>query len=141
MAALTADKARPASGTPYGFPADVAASTTIFLGSLCAFNAAGFLVPATDTAAIAIAGIAQSGCDNSAGANGGESIIVQRGSIREIAHSGLVQADCGKNVFVEDDNSVTDSAAATNDLKAGTLLGFNGSLALLHVGVFADVDA
>lgn len=141
MAALTADKARAASGTPYGFPADVAASTTIFLGSLCAFNAAGFLVPATDTAALAIAGIAKASCDNSSGANGDKSVVVQRGLISEIAHSALVQADCGKNVFVEDDNSVTDGAGATNDLKAGTLVGFKGSLALLHVAVFADVDA
>ena len=66
---------------------------------------------------------------------------VQRGHAEWFLQTGLVQAQLCKNVFVSDDNTVTDAAAGTNDLKVGTLLALSGSEALIHIGVFAALDA
>jgi len=142
MTALSADKVnRSTAGDSYGKSQPVAASTTIYQGALCAFNASGFIVAATDAASLAFAGIAAEYCDNSSGSNGDDSVVIQRGHIERIPHTDLVQADVGKNVVIEDSNSVTDAAGATNDLKAGTLLGFEDGDALVHVAVFAALEA
>jgi len=142
MAVLTADKTRISSGDGHGIEVPVAASTEIFLGSIVALDASGYAIPATDTAALAIGGIATAHVDNSAGANGDLTIVLQRGHVERLNHSALVQADLFKNVVVSDDNVVTDAAAATNDLKVGTLVALPSSgVADVLIGVFADVSA
>lgn len=140
--ALSADKARTVAGTPLsGEPLGVAADAVIYLGAILAHAADGYVQPATDTAALAIAGIAASTADATGLASGAVEVVVQRGHVERIAHSALTIADIGKNVVVSDDATVTDTAAATNDLKVGTLVGFEDGDALVLVGVFADLDA
>jgi len=141
MAALTADKARTVYGTPIGVDVRVAASTTLYAGAIAVGDAGGDAVAATDAAGLALLGIVTEKVDNSSGADGDKTVVVQRGHIEKLNHSALVQADVGKNVFVSDDNTVSDSAAMTNDLKVGTLVGFEDGDALVLIGVFADVDA
>tara|TARA_R100001086_G_C11807401_1_gene250516 strand:+ start:677 stop:1102 length:426 start_codon:yes stop_codon:yes gene_type:complete len=141
MTALSADKTRTVAGNPTGFRASVAGSATIYQGALLAAAADGYAQPATDTASLAILGIACDNVDNSSGNDGDKEVTIQRGQIEKIAHSALTVADVGKNVVVEDDATVTDGAAATNDLKVGTLVGFEDGDALVLIGVFADVDA
>ena len=141
MAVLSADKTRTVAGTPIGFRAGVAASTTIFQGALLALDAGGSLIPAANTASLAFAGVAQDYVDNSAGADDVLSCTVQRGHAEWFAQTGLVQAQLGKNVFVTDDQTVTDAAVGTNELKVGTLLELSGATALVHIGVYAVLDA
>jgi hypothetical protein len=140
MAVLSADKSRNVAGTPIGFRAGVAASTTIYAGALLALDAGGSLLPAADTASLAFAGVSTEQVAN-VGADDVVDCGVQRGHAEWFLQTGLVQAQLLKNVFVSDDNTVTDAAAGTNDLKVGTLLALSGSEALIHIGVFAALDA
>jgi hypothetical protein len=95
----------------------VAAGVVIFVGALVAKNAAGFLVPASNAAALTVVGRANgkyaalSGkADNTLGANGDLSVEVEEG-IFLWANSGtgpLAQANVGYPCFVEDDQTVSD---------------------------------
>lgn len=141
MAALTADKPRVTSGNPVGVTYPVAASTTIFLGSLVNLDASGNAVAGTDAASRSFVGVAAEYIDNSDGSAGDLSICVQTGQLEKLNHSALVAADKGKNVVISDDNTVTDTAAATNDVKVGTLMTISGSTCEVLVGVLAATDA
>lgn len=126
MAALTADKSRSDAGNAVGFQVPVAASTTIYAGSIVSLDATGFAIPGADTTGTTCIGIAAEGVVNS-GADAAVNITVQSGQIETLNHTDLVQADVGKVVVIEDDNTVTDAAGATNDIPAGVLLSISGS--------------
>src|SRR3989339_1611977 len=77
MSALTRDRA-----TPYreGIEVEylVAANTKIYAGSLVCLNAAGYAVPAADTAGYQLAGVALEQVDNSDGSDGGKHVRLRR---------------------------------------------------------------
>lgn len=127
MAALTADKSRSVAGNGVGTEYPVAASTTIYAGALVSLNASGLAIPGADTASTTCVGIAAAGADNSSGSASDINVTVQRGQVETLNHTDLAQADVGKVVVVENDNSVTDAAGATNDIPAGVLLSISGS--------------
>lgn len=141
MAAATKDRPQRAqvilAGGP---PMNVAASTKIYGGTLMANNGSGAAIPAVDTAARPVVGVCLQQADNSGGAAGDKKVSPQLG-IFEFDHSGLTENDRGKNVFVSDDQTVTNAATATNDQKVGTLMGLVGGKARVFVGVFAPTDA
>lgn len=95
----------------------VAAGVVIYVGALVAKNAAGFLVPASNAAALTVVGRANGKpgavggkADNTAGANGDLSMEVEEG-IFKWTNSGtgaLAQANVGYPCFVEDDQTVSD---------------------------------
>lgn len=125
MAASTADRnTERRSGEIVAFP--VAASTKIFAGIMVALNASGYLVVATDTAALKVVGRSEQFVDNSAGSNGLLLCDVRRGVFLwdNSTGSAVVLGDVGKTVFVEDDHTVAHSS--TNSVKAGRFLGFGG---------------
>ena len=104
----------------------VAASTKIEAGKMVAVNATGYAVEASDTAGIIVVGVAEETIDNSAGSDGDLSVLVQRGQAFKMKNSGttaITQAAVGSNVVVEDDETVTTAAGATNDITAGKCLG------------------
>ncbi|MCF6267627.1 MAG: hypothetical protein L3J57_13940 [Desulfuromusa sp.] len=104
----------------------VAASTLIEAGKMVAVNAAGYLVEATDVAAIIVVGIANQTIDNSTGANGDLTCLVKRGELYKLRNSGtaaVTQVSVGSNVYVEDDETVAIVSGPTNDIVAGKCLG------------------
>lgn len=98
----------------------MAATTKIFAGAGVCITAAGYAVPAADTAGLITWGRAEQTIDNSAGAAGDLYIEVAKGVFAWNA-SGLAQANIGDVVTWVDDNTVGLAAATTNDINAGTL--------------------
>ena len=99
----------------------MAASTTIYRGSIVTTNASGLAVPAADTAAFNTVGIATNG--QVSAASGSYYITVECGYefLLPVA-AGITQADVGSKAVVVDDASVTDAAAGTNDVVVGTIV-------------------
>ena len=107
-------------------PYKVAASTKIEAGKMVAVGADGYAVEASDAAGITVVGIADETVDNSSGSDGDLSVNVKRGQIYKLKNSGstaVTIASVGSAVVVEDDETVTTAAGATNDITAGTCMG------------------
>lgn len=118
-AALTADRNTIArEGKTYSL--GVAASTKIYAGSLVALNSSGYAVPASDTAGLRIRGRATEQVDNSSGAAGALSVLVDEG-VFKFAASGLTAADVGKTALVTDDQTIS-ILDTTNNVKAGLIV-------------------
>lgn len=100
----------------------VAASTKIELGKIVAVNASGYAIEASDAASIIVMGIADETIDNSEGSDGDLRVRVRRRASFKLANSGttaITIAAVGSNVCVEDDETVTTAAGATNDIVVG----------------------
>ncbi|MDP1675662.1 MAG: hypothetical protein Q8L88_02260 [Bacteroidota bacterium] len=98
----------------------VLASTKIYAGSMVAITAAGYAVPAADTAGLILVGRAEEQVDNSAGASGALSITVKRGTFSWAA-TGMSIANVGDPVFVLDDQTVDVTGGSTNKVFAGVI--------------------
>jgi len=121
MAALT-DQRQTASkelGAKTSLP--VAASETIYAGSMVNINSNGYAVSATDSATDKgkAFGVATETVDNSAGSNGDKSIVLQEG-LYLFANDGMTQAKLGEDAYVKDDQTV--GATTTNSVAAGKLI-------------------
>lgn len=136
MAALTTDrKLRPQGDIRRTFTGKLAAATKIYAGALVAKNAAGNVVPASDTAALKVIGVALEQVDNSAGAAGAKSIQIGTGVFEfENVGGAIVLASHHALCYVADDNGVSTAAAMTNDVIAGLVVDFTTTK------VFVDVD-
>lgn len=126
MAALTSDRDTPRKYLERALdPVPVAASTVIYAGSQVAINAAGYAVPAADTAGLRVLGRAEQTVDNSAGANGDESVPVTKGVFRYDNAAGadaIVDADIGASAYVYDDQTVgKNTATIANAIVSGTV--------------------
>lgn len=141
MAALTADKRRVKQGAGDKFPVPVAASTTIHGGAMVCFDASGNAVPAADTAGLDFAGIACARADNASGSAGDIEVEVERGQLEKIATAVVVAGDKGLDAVVADDQTVTDSAAGTNDVRVGKIEKFETGFAWVRVGVLSTAAA
>ncbi|MCD6416735.1 MAG: hypothetical protein J7M08_08590 [Planctomycetes bacterium] len=121
MATLTSDRSTEYSlGDLLSIP--VAGSTCIYAGSLVCVNAAGYAVPAADTAGLLIAGVATAQCDNGAGSDGDLSVVVRRrGRYRFNYRGALTQDAQGAKVYAADDQTVDDGAGVTNDILVGVI--------------------
>lgn len=103
----------------------VAANTTCYAGGLTATNAAGALIPASDTAGIAVQGRAARQMVNATGA---AAKVVPAAAVEagvflydNAGANGVTAADLGKNCFVVDDHTVGKTAATVNGIVAGTV--------------------
>lgn len=100
----------------------IAASTTIYAGTLVAVDSNGRAVPASDTAGLRVIGRAEEEktCGVSAGS---ESVLVKRGIFRfaNSATDAVDANDLGKDAFVEDDATVCETGA-THKVKAGRIV-------------------
>jgi hypothetical protein len=100
----------------------VKAAISIFAGTLVAIDAAGWAVPASDTANLKVVGRCREAVDNSAGANGDLKVVVEKG-VFHFSNSGssaVAQANVGATCVVEDDNTV--ALDTTNDIVAGLVV-------------------
>jgi hypothetical protein len=136
MAALTADRniRIETGGAPRVGEGDVAAATTIYKGAVIARNAAGNVVPASDTAALKVIGIAEEKVVN-AGAAGAAVVKYITGVTAELLNAGgaIVQASKHTFCYVSDDNSVTTAAVAVNDIPVGTVSSFTTTKVMVYI--------
>lgn len=100
----------------------VAAGAKLFAGGMGAINAAGNIVPASNTAGLKVIGRIESAVDNTAGVAGDQSVTLKRGVFHyaNSAASALTFADIGTNALVEDDGIV--AKAAINNVVAGKII-------------------
>ena len=108
MVALAADRSTESKTTVRAEYHKIAAATKVYLGSMVALNAAGYLVPASDTAGLKVVGHCDETVDNT-GAAGALSAPVRAGVFKWVnAASGdaIAQADIGRPCYVEDDQTV-----------------------------------
>lgn len=125
MAALTTDTTRRYKDDglgPQSIP--VAADAVIFKGAIVAVDADGYLVAASDTAGLKVAGIACEAFDNTGGADGDGFVVVQQGRVKvnTTGANAIVQADLYTNAVILDDDTVVQAAGATNDIVAGKVV-------------------
>lgn len=129
-AALTADRDTDSMEGIYR-ALRVAASTTVYSGSLVCSNAAGYAVPGADTAGLKFRGVAREQGANASGANGDVKVEVddQAGKIFFFASTGLTQADVGEKLYIIDDQTVglEGNGDVDNYVYAGTLAYFDSA--------------
>jgi hypothetical protein len=104
----------------------VAAATVLEAGKLGAVNAAGYVVPASNTAGLKVMGRIEQHVDNSAGADGDLQVEIRRRKAfkyKNSSGSAVTGADIGGRVMVE--NSETVAHAASNSIDAGKCLGID----------------
>lgn len=101
----------------------IAASTTIYKGSIVAFNTAGYAVKGADTASFVFAGIAMETVSNGTVA-GEKEVRVWNEGIVELNCASATQAWVGQSVYIVDDNTVALAATTTNDVIVGKVVGF-----------------
>ena len=106
-----------------------ATAATYYVGAMVCIDATGFVVKASDTAALIFAGICAGGKGGAlkeiviaaGGADGEQEMDVDRPRYFCARHSGLVRADEGKLVFAVDDQLVALAATTTNDITVGRI--------------------
>jgi hypothetical protein len=103
----------------------VAASTKLYGGGMVCHNAAGYVVPGSDTAGLVLAGVCAGQQDNSAGANGDLTAEYERDGLHLMNFSGTAtQANVGDSVCIVDDQTVALAAMTTNGIPAGKIAEF-----------------
>lgn len=133
MAALTAGRSTEwQDGDLIVIP--VAATTTIYDGSLVAVNSSGDARPAADAAGLKVVGRAEEYVANT-GSAGAKTIKVRRGCAFWWANDGtnaVTKAHCHglASVYVKDDQTVA-SAGGTNSIIAGRALQVDATLGVL----------
>lgn len=133
MANLESMRRTPRSG-PVGtnHQLGVAASTTLYGGSLVAKNASGFAVKADDDATLQVVGVARNNVSN-AGNNGDKIVIVDEGVFGfDQTGTTITKAHVGELAYVADDHTVT---LAAGDCVAGVIEFVQGNQVFINVGV------
>lgn len=110
----------------------LAADAVIYGGAIVAVDSNGYAVAGSDTTGLTVIGKAHirggTVVDNTDGDDGDKSVVVRlsRGSILYIYDNDtgapLTQAHFGKSCVVKDDHTI--SSNTTNDISAGTFMGF-----------------
>jgi hypothetical protein len=135
MTAAAADRGCPVKDGEI-FALKMAASTTIYAGTMVSVNSAGYAIPAADSANTKVMGIAQEAKTNS-GVAGDEEIVVRRNKAFLLANDGtnpIVQASIGTSAIVHDDQTVCVAAGATNDIAVGTVLAIEAAGVWVYIG-------
>lgn len=126
MAALTKDRDTPArDGKLLGYP--MAAGARIFAGALAVLSG-GYAQAGTTAVGLKAIGRANEAADNTGGAAGDKTVLVERGVFRFAQDGTITQADVGGTAYIVDDQTVSKNdragaeAAATRS-PAGTIRG------------------
>lgn len=122
-------------GTKVGVP--VAASTTIYQGTLTYIDSSGYLADDTASGANDFAGVAIEKKDNSSGSNGDLTCEVWADGVFDLVGSGFTQADVGKDVYAAD-NYTINVTDASNSVKIGKCVEFV-STTVLRVKLFSSL--
>jgi hypothetical protein len=100
----------------------VAASTTIYKGSMVMMDADGYLIPAADTAGLSVVGVADEFVDNSGGSDGDLNCRVLTGGTFRFAASSITQAMVGDLMYAIDDQTFDNTSS--NLVAVGILIAF-----------------
>lgn len=121
MTALADDKKLEwREGVEIAFPVDD--GDIIYAGALACVNAAGYLVPGSDSAGLIFMGLAREHADNHDGDDGAVSCLLRRrGLIAMEFATEISQANVGDNVFIVDDQTVDLTANVTNKIFCGII--------------------
>lgn len=111
MAVTAAQVLRRQKGDRANLP--VAASTTIYEGTLVFSTATGYADDDTGSGANRFAGIAETGADNSAGSAGDKTVELLSEGVFELVGSGFSQADVGRNCYASDNYTVVVAQTAS----------------------------
>jgi hypothetical protein len=128
MAVTASQLTKRQEGNRQSFP--VAASTTIYEGTLAFITATGYLDDDTATGANRFAGVALAYVDNSSGSAGALNGEVYTEGVFELVGSGFTQASVGLSVFATDNYVITTSPSASA-VYVGECVGFVSSTKLL----------
>ena len=101
----------------------VKGTTTIYKGSQVAIDANGYLVPASDTAALRAGMVAYEKVDNSTGSDGDLKCRVYRSGIFLFDATSITLAMVGDMMYIVDDQTF-DDGVGTNAIMAGRLVDF-----------------
>jgi hypothetical protein len=126
--ALTADRNTPMADGDF-IIAGMAATKKVYAGGLAAVNAAGYCLPAADAAGLVVLGRSEQQIDNSAGADGDLTCLIRRNrafTFKNSATNTVTVADLGRDVYVEDDETVADDGG-TNSIVAGKCVGVDST--------------
>lgn len=105
----------------------------VFKGGIAAKNAAGHLVPASDTAGLTVVGIFEETVDNSAGAAGDLEASYITGVEVELENAaGAINQD-DTRAYVADDQSVTIAATAVHDIYVGPVTEWTAAKAIVII--------
>ena len=97
----------------------VAASTTIYQGTLVMLNTSGYLVPAADTASCKVVGLADEKVDNSAGSNGDLTCRVVSNCTAKMTASSVAISNLDAPLLYVVDDQTVDETTPANSVKAG----------------------
>jgi len=122
-------------GCKIGVP--VAASTTIYQGTLTFIDSSGYLADDTASGANDFAGVAVEKKDNSSGSNGDLTCDVWADGVFELVGSGFTQADVGKDCYAADNYTINLTDAASS-VKIGKVVGYVSSTNL-QVKLFSSL--
>lgn len=135
--ALTKDKNLiiATGGAPRVGEGDVGANAVIYKGAGLAKNATGFVVPATDAAAVKFIGFAEENVNNTGGADGAKVVKYITGVIATMKNAGGAITQAAKHglAYVADDESVTTAAVAVNDVIVGNIVRFTAATVDVYV--------
>lgn len=102
----------------------LAASTTLYAGTLVNANTSGLAVKGSDTASEVFLGVAMETVDSAKKPY----IRVWAEGVFDFDFSGTAtQATVGKDVYVVDNHTVALAATTTNDVRVGKVIGFNSA--------------
>lgn len=134
MAALTKDRNTRvrAQGTNRHRTRKIGA-VKVYKGGLACINATGYLVPASDTAALKCVGIFDETVDNSGGAAGDMEAAYTTGIEAELENAGSAIVQATQVAHVADDQSVTTAAVALNDVYVGNVTEFSATKAWVFI--------
>ncbi len=137
MSAVTADRDTKAKAGSYG-EHPVAASTTIYAGTLTMRDATGFLKNGADTASHVFAGVAREYANNSAGAAGDVTAKVSKTGEYKFAKSGSITvANIGTAVYLVDNQTVALAATTDQDIACGVIVDVEGDELWIRIDGYA----
>lgn len=134
MTALAANRNTPRNGSgthPAKISGGVAASTHIYQGALCGFNASGYVVPASADPRIRVLGAAEVECDNSAGTAAAKSVNLLPGCYwfaNSSSTDAIAITEIGKVCFAADDQTVAKTSGVGTRPVAGKVVAVDASL-------------
>ena len=143
MANLTQDRTdiNWSQGVNYRFK--VAASQTLYRGSLVAINNAGYIVKASDAANTKCIGYAIEGIKTGSTRSDDDEIMVRMDGAIKLTwnnNTAATQAVVGDFAYVEDDQSVDAVGVTTNDIKVGRIIDIvdSGSAVIVRLSDKSD---
>ena len=130
---LSADRQFPKKGQGRHYSRGVDGGSEIFYGALVGINAAGYLVPAADTAGITVVGVAEKHVDNTDGDDGDVECPYVTGVDVEFDNTGGNIGAGDHLAFAETDEAVNDYGGSTNKNYVGPVVKRTAAKAWVHV--------